>query len=359
MPSEQVLREEAALVAAATQGDESRERTGLGTGFKFLGEVPMAIIRGAALRLELLLVRWLAEGTMEDYLLGPTIQGMVSALKREVVDEMGYIPCDWYGSSEEAVEILEGLVSVKVEGSHKPRGRTPKEKDWQSDIETTKSRMQKYPRRWDKGGEGGLWLGEPCIVVWVGGKQGTWKMLKDAWAHLLQKGADNERWKKRWWPKEGGGWTPGLLIGGLKTLGWADWEKPCYFKKILTRALREDQDEGSEQVDVLDRIPYKSLKGVNYVQYIFAPGIGIWSDLGLEFRKEMKKLGIRVGVSVAVLDDQPGPDEEPCSKCTMTLNKDGSCPAKVCIMRRKQAAPKPYTAGLIGKWLALNTLRVR
>lgn len=320
MPSEQVLREEARFVRAAIATDERAERTGLGWSKP---GICRAAMRTAQLVLDLLLIRWAGENMLEDYILGHN----ETSIKQELVEEIQeflVIPAEGYA-------LIANLIAVVNEGSPKPRGRTPKDKDWQSNIETCQSRLQLYPRKWDKGGDGYFWLGTPKIAIWVPTNnrgRGEWKLLSNCWAYLLKKGADNARWTKKWWPTDAGGWSPGLLIGGLRTKRWDDWAKPSGFRKRVERALKEDMEEGSAQLDVLGKIPYISLKGAAFIQYIFGPGIGAWSDLGLEFRKEMKKLGITVGISVPVRDDEPN-DPDVCLCCGYYHpTTPGGCPTE-------------------------------
>lgn len=351
MPSEQILREEAALVEQAIATDERAERLG-GLGWTKSG-IYGAAMCAARLVLNLLLIRWLSEDLLDDYIIGHDETTMRRELVEEVQEWLEAIP-------EEGFDNITRMVAAEIEGeSPKPRGRTPRNQDWQSDQETTKQRLQLYPRKWDKGGEGGLWLGEPAIVVWVkkDRKPGIWRRVQDVWGWLLTKGADTERWSTKWWPTESGGWSPGLVVGGIRSLGWNSWENPNYTRKLLTRAIQEDPEYGFEDLDIIDKVPYASRKtGVNYMQYIFAPYAGVWSDIGIEFRKEMKKLGITVGISVAAMDSQP---EDPCSTCTMDLKADGSCPAKKCLKTHPKKFPVGYKQGLIGRWLLYNNLRIR
>lgn len=313
MPSEQVLREEAALVEQATATDQIKERTGFG-GFK--SGITGLAMRMAISVLELTLVRHLIENLTEEFNMGSTVKEICRNLRREVRQEMGYIP-------EGSGELIRASVRRQKEGTTKAKGRTPKTKDYRSWKETEVARKAIYPERYGKGydpetGDSDWdilpnWVSWPEVVVWV---KGEWQPLNRAVSllkkHGISKGvyepwiagrdvptkkvrqvvACNSGWEYKTVTMylSQGGWTTKKPQGPI--LGQTTWQ--------AKRALGTP-DKG----DVLETEPFISKdKGTPMVRYTLHPSTGIWDA---SFYLAMWQAKVYIAYRVVVVD---GPEEK-------------------------------------------------
>jgi len=264
-------------------------------------------------------LREIVENLLVEISTGSKEQAIVACIE-DAEDKLGFLMA---GEEDYIVDVVQRNL---IDGeSTKPRGRTPKAKDWQSYIETCKSRVPIYASGWDKGSDGALWLSKPEIVIFKGtwGGKGEWVRLADSWTYLLKKGVSGDTikaWQSKWIPRQlkdnptqGPKWTPGYK-GFLKTRNWSNWEQPSGFRNRIARAIREDEEEGAAELDILSKIPFRAQDGVEYLQVVFHPEIGDWSEEGMTFRMAMRLLRIPTAISVVRVNDQPA-DPDVCLCC--------------------------------------------